>query len=147
MNNEPFEPPVLRTKLKNKGMIIGQRKPGGQVTFHNGKHPGYLRHESPKQRKRTKELHARFEVVLQTQAGLYGRNFCQAGASEWRDRCPNNRGKEFPLVPDHVNTRNEKNPDRYENLQPLCSWCNHIKGSVRKDFRSTEFKEALQALD
>ena len=105
---------------------------------------------SKKQKARTKNvIHPNFERVLRAQRDLYGSNFCQAGAAGWKDRCPNNKpeGKKFPLVPDHVLTRNGKDVDRHENLQPLCSWCNFQKGSKRLEFRPVEFVEACKALD
>jgi hypothetical protein len=107
-----------------------------------------IRKVSSKQRARTRKLHENFERVLKVQWDLYGANFCQAGAGEWRDKCPDNKnGKRYPLVPDHVLTRNGKNVDRHGNLQPLCSWCNFQKGSVRLDFRPAEFVKACEKLD
>lgn len=105
---------------------------------------------SKKQKERTKNvIHPNFERVLKVQRELYGSNFCQAGAGEWKDKCPNNKrdGKKFPLVPDHVFTRNGKDVDRHENLQPLCTWCNFQKSSKRIDFRLPEFVEACRDLD
>ena len=102
---------------------------------------------SKKQRLRTSSLQANFQRVLGVQRELYGENFCQPGAGEWREKCPNNKGKRYPLVPDHVNTRNGKDVDRHGNLQPACSWCNFQKGSKRIDFRPPEMVAACEGLD
>lgn len=106
-----------------------------------------IKQVSKKQRIRTDKLRENFERVLKAQYDLYGRNFCQAGAWEWANRCPNNRGKHYPLFPDHVGTRNQTNPDRHENIQPLCGYCNFLKGSRRMDFRPPDFREACKKLD
>ena len=142
MNNwKPPEPLRLGKKTKNTG--IGRKKDPS-------KESEPIKAVSKKQRKRTDKLHGTFELVLKAQREFYGEehNFCQAGAGEWRDRCPNNKkGKQYPLVPDHVFTRNGKNVDRPSNLQPLCNWCNFQKGSRRIDFRPSEFVEVLKKLD
>ena len=100
---------------------------------------------STKQRTRTDLLAEKFKVVLKVQRELYDYNFCASkwGHPEWPHVCS---GK-LKLTPDHVMTRNQVNADRFENLQPLCSWCQYIKGSRRIDFRPKEYKEALQRLD
>ncbi len=90
---------------------------------------------SHKQRVRTNALKDKFKLVLMVQKAIYKYNFCV--------KC----GSRKDLLADHVETRNEKNPDRFGNLQPLCFRCNSDKGSVRADYRDFEFVEALDKMD
>lgn len=107
--------------------------------------PKRLRRTSPKQRKRTDVLQDKLEILKKTQTDLYGAPCCEttSGVVEWKHKCP---GK-YPLVVDHVGTRNQVDADRFANLQLLCTWCNYQKGSVRIDFRPQEMRDALRALD
>ena len=136
---EPFPRPV-----KSKSTGIGLRKDPSKP-----KKP--MKWASKKQAKRTDNLHVIFEEILKVQDRMYGHRFCWAGAGEWKDRCPNNKpeGRKYPLVPDHVYTRNrsKKIVDKPSSLQGLCSWCNYQKGSKRIDFRPGEYFRELEILD
>ena len=133
-------PVTLRLGKSTKTGIGKRRDPSKPIKA--------MKSVSKKQRARTSIIHENFERVCQEQEKLYGERFCQAGAGEWENKCPNNKpGRRYPLVPDHVLTRNQENADRHENLQPLCTWCNFYKGSRRIDFRPPEFVEACKALD
>ena len=51
------------------------------------------------------------------------------------------------FVADHVQTRNEFDADRFENLGVLCVDCNLAKGSVREEYRQSWFIKRMQELD
>ena len=101
-----------------------------------------IRPISKKQAKRNRALRSKLEVVLGVQHELYGTTRCEAGFKGWKAGCFGD------LVLDHVDTRNGRDPDRYENLQALCSAHNGLKGSVRGlDFRGAEMLQRMRDLD
>ena len=94
---------------------------------------------SKNQAKRNRELKGKLAVMLQVQMELYGTTGCQIG------KCCR---PEDPLVPEHVSTRNETDPDRYENLGVACWSCNSWKGSRRiKEYRPESFIQRMRELD
>jgi len=115
---------------------IGMRKPLG--TPRKG-----LKPRSEKQAVRTEDLKDKLETLLQKQMELYGTTRCEAGFAGWNGKCPPGS----PLVVDHVNTRNIKDPDRLENLQVVCWAHNGVKGSKRLNFRPQIMIDALKELD
>lgn len=127
---------------KGRGGIGGKRNPGAPIKN--------LKPMSDKQRKRTDVLHDKLEIYLKVQERIYGKRMCEAtrGHENWKHKCPCTEGRFYPLVLDHVNTRQADDPDDFANLQGICTWANYVKGSVRGlDFRSPEMKAALVELD
>jgi hypothetical protein len=109
-----------------------------------------MKFSSKKQTARTNALKEKLNIVLDAQESLYGIQGCEAsrGHKDWKFRCPGLDGRYLTLVLDHVETRNGWNADRYENLQVLCSWCNHQKGSIRGlDFRPAIMIQSMRELD
>ena len=125
----------LRTP-KGRGGIGG----GGQK---NAKEPlkrSKLRQVSPKQRKRTQALQVKLKRMKIVQE-MYGyQAHCQI--------CLGRVCKNEVLLAEHVETRNEWDADRFENLG-IAGWkCNKAKGSVRTgDYRPEWFKAEMIKLD
>ena len=120
---------------KNKGSIIGGKKVRGPRLFTK------LRLVSPKQASRTAELKRKLKQMLVVQDLHVGMHVCQKCG---KIRTENNGVK---LVADHVNTRNEKDADRFENLGVLCWSCNYKKGSIREEYRPAWFIDEMRKLD
>jgi 5-methylcytosine-specific restriction endonuclease McrA len=148
---------ILRLGKKTEKTAIGMKKAdkSEQESTFKRKNVGMKRTRikpiSPKGRKRNKNLKAKLEVIISIQEQVYGRAMCEAtrGHKDWKHKCPClGSGRDYPLVLDHVEGRNNENADRYENLQVLCSWANFQKGSIRGlDFRSPEMMAAMVELD
>lgn len=99
---------------------------------------------SKKQKKRTDKLRVKRDAMLAVQHEQSGTEYCclKAGRPDiFKTHC------EGTLIAEHVNTRNEKDADNYENLQVGCEKHNTEKGSKRLDCRSENFKSALIELD
>ena len=127
------------TKSKNGGLGGGRKK-----------NENKLKPMSKKHRKRTNGLQDKLEVILQVHDRIYHQRICEAsmGHKNWNHKCPSLDGRYYELFADHVETRNMKDADKYENLQALCSWCNRIKGSIRGlDFRCDDMKKEMRKLD
>ena len=123
---------------------------GGMGGYQGKPSPKPMKAKSTKARSRDGVIHQRFEEVLQVQERHFGSRFCLAslGHPDWKHACPSLKKTFYPLVPDHVETRNGPDADRRENLQGLCTWCNYQKGSVRVlDFRPSEMVKELKRLD
>lgn len=127
-------------KTKNKGSVIGGKKSSIQKNGLSVQKPRVaLRMVSAKQAHRNYELRKKLKRMIQEQV-LHGEEaHCQiCGAKEWKGR----------LVAEHVNTRNEVNADRYENLGVACWKCNAEKGSKRTgEYRPEWFQIRMRELD
>lgn len=124
--DDDFKPPILRLGKLSNGGIGG----GG------GKNPKKMKSTNRKQRKRTVSLKDKLQVHLSLQLAKYGRNFCVC-CGKYKP----------PFVLDHVNTRNQSDADRNENLQIMNQQDNIQKGSVRKDYRDAWFTKLLALMD
>jgi 5-methylcytosine-specific restriction endonuclease McrA len=134
-----------------KGCVSGAKSPfvdkktESKITFKKR-----MKQVSTKQARRNRLIKEKLQIILEIQQDIYGQSMCEAsrGHVDWQHKCPSRLGKYLPFVVDHVETRNQTNADRWENLQVLCSWCNYQKGSIRGlDFRPAMMIQAMKELD
>jgi 5-methylcytosine-specific restriction endonuclease McrA len=99
-----------------------------------------LRKVSKKQRKRNDGLKVKLKRMKIVQETYGYQAHCQM--------CLGKVCKNEGLVAEHIETRNEWDADRYENLG-IAGWkCNQAKGSVRTgDYRPGWFVEEMRKLD
>ena len=98
-----------------------------------------INRESKPHKESEKELRASWAIVKMVMKKIYKEVFCLY--------CGTKGSAENPLVPDHCNTRNQKNKHWPSKIQPACWSCNASKGSVREDLREPRFIAELEKLD
>jgi hypothetical protein len=107
----------------------------------------HIRKVSPKQRARTKDWQAKFEIYKTEQTRILGTAYCEVGWHVGLGPCFGE------LEADHVipRGRHPKNVDGFSNMQAICNrhheWKTRTPGMGDKDFRSGRMIKAMQLLD